>query len=1067
MRSPCDGAALPVLLAALLVLSAAEAIAAAAGPATDLPRDASPTALIWLPVHASEPDEHVRAAADCLFRRWTPSLSGHGFDVVVTLAGSEEKVDELPVRALSLQAIIKDCTRHLSVRPRVISLPVTLTADAYDVDEARGGRSSFAGPNELFYAAMIHETGGGELDAEPEAGDRPIPLLSVSATSLSALITRYAYVQVVETDCCATADGWLDTLLQPMLADSAILISGSRGRGACWTGAENGGCKPMVNAKTPHAHLRDHINGNAMYRVGADLTELVTSARDRYGSTVPFDVALHLASGGKRTADNGRAYSVMGLPVDEGRFGDAAYYGLDSALAFIHAPRRLRAPAQQDILRRLDARQPVTVVVVRPGTDPALLAHVHDGLARARETRNAIFLVADEAGYAAASRLAPMRVLMVSRASGREPSDHTQVTTSILHSLAALARAGLTTFTISTHDVVLQTYTRHLAGLRAGKAGTVWFGEKGGATRDGSSLHPGLIFLPPGEQAAAFLEAWADEKHAGLPIRSLAARHRLSLGYLPPDLFPSASSYAGPLWPDAARRHVAAVVAWDGGWSLPATPAALSAVGLWSRVSAPFTRCANYSVLGRHPLPLTSQASIHRSLVDRAAFGRFVQDKAIACVVLHGFRLATTGNVVPDEAVIGGRGAWLGDAVVFTSVTDLEAAGKAGTSRSDFVPFQHAATEPVTPSKWSKHAIPAACAAFGAQSDLSSCFSPGVASLIGAAVAALPASYQCALDTRRTYQEVVLFSSEGRLGEVGEVVKSDKGRLPILLTGAWRHVAGGQLMAGNGHIASPPIITLADLAAPLAAPVDPISRLVRFGAIRSTSSLASSPWADVIEYAVCQGSHGVHDLGDAITPVTPASALARRAALIPPAVLAEDLAVLARWLARADRPSLAFAQRAHLAMAGSPPGGADDFGDAVLAPLLGLAGAVGAKLTVLPALPVPWTTLVGEPALRRAHSDHAALLPGSLGVLLGPPADVSKRNTSHGPRLHPASAEMLRSPDRRCAVRALERALGAGRDGPQPHVTRSTLHMPAILSPAQHARLKHFGAGAQDLVFSF
>ena len=1044
MRSPCG--IVKLLLIALPVASAT--IAAAAGPSTHLPGPASPNVLLWLPVHASEPDDYVHAAADCLFRRWTPSLSGHGFDIVVTLAGGAEIVDELRARVISLQAIIQGSTHHLSARPRVTPLPVTLTADAYDVDEARGGRSSFAGPNELFYAAMTGK--GGDVDAPTSKND---------GGSLSALIARYAYVQVIETDCCATASGWLDALLQPMLADPAILISGSRGRGACWTGAENGGCKPTVDPATPHTHLRDHINGNAMYRVGPDLTEFIASARNRYGSTVPFDVALHLVSGGKHTADNGRAYSVMGLPVDESRFADAAYFGLDSQLAFIHAPRRLRAPAQQDALRRLDTRQPVTVVVVRPGTDPALLAHVHAGLVRARETRNFIFLVADEAGYAVASRLAPMRVLMVMRmAGGRELSGHTQVTASILHSLASLARASLATFTITTQDVVLQPYTKHLVTLRTGKAGTVWFGETGGETLDDSRLHTGLIFMPPGQQAAAFLEAWADEGPAGLTIQRLAARHRLSLASLPPDLFPPASSFAGPLWTDAARHKVATVVAWDGGRSLPATPAALSAVGLWSRSSAPFTRCANYSMLGTRPLPFTSPAAIQHSLAARAAFGRFVQEKAIACAVLPGFRLATTDNVVPDEAVLGGRDASFGTAVAFTSVADLEA----GSRRAEFVPFEHAARMIVRPSN-RLVGRPAACAAFGS----SSCFSPRVASLVDAAIAALPPSYQCALDTRRGHEEVALLSLEGRLGEVGEVVRRSRGRLPILLTGAWRHVAGGQLVAGNGNSASPPIITLADLAAPPAAPVDPMSRLVRFGAIRSTSSLASSPWADVIEYAVCQGSQGVHDLGDAITPVTPASALARRAALIPPAVLAEDLAALARWLARPDRPSLAFAQRAHLAMAGSPPGGADDFGDAVLAPLLGLAGAVGAKLTVLPALPVPWTTLVGEPALRRAHSDHAALLPGSLGVLLGPPADVSKRNASHGPRLHPASAEMLRSPDRRCAVRALERALGAGRGGPQPPVTRSTLHMPAILSPAQHARLKHFGAGAQDLVFSF
>ena len=647
-----------ISLAAFLVL-----LAASAGLSNELPRPVSPTLLLWLPVHASEPDGHVHAVADCLFQRWPrPSLNGQGFDVVVTLAGDGKGMgaDGLSARAASMQSIIQASIRHLSPPPRVAALPITLAADAYDVDEGRGPRSSFAGPNELFYGAMANAGEG----AGSEGAGNTTTHSSPASSSLSALLARYAFVQVVETDCCATADGWLDALLQPMLDDPALLISGSRGRGACWTGAEYGGCTPLVDAATPHAHLRDHINGNAMYRVGPDLRRLVTFARDRYGSTVPFDVALHLVGGGgaNRTADNDRAYSVMGGPVDEARFTEAAYYGSDPAIAFVHAPRRLRAPAQRAILRRLDTRQPVTVVVVEAGMDHAFLAHVYAGLVSARETRNAIFLVGDEDAYAAASRLAPVRVLKAgSRASAREPGSPAQVIATILHSLAALARAGLATFTISVHDVVLQPYTTHLVALRAGKAGTIWLANDGGGTvgakleaepAPNGRLQP--LFLPPGEQAAALLEAWAEEEAKATPlsIRSLAARHHLALASLPPDLFPPVSSWAGPLWTEAARRQVAAVVAWDGHQPSPATPAALSAVGLWRSPPTPGLRCANFSMLGNRPLPLTTLVSIHRSLAARAAFAGFVRDRAIACAVLPGFRLATTGNVVPDEAVM-------------------------------------------------------------------------------------------------------------------------------------------------------------------------------------------------------------------------------------------------------------------------------------------------------------------------------------------------------------------------------------------------------------------------------
>jgi len=303
-----------------------------------------------------------------------------------------------------------------------------------------------------------------------------------------------------------------------------------------------------------------------------------------------------------------------------------------------------------------------------------------------------------------------------------------------------------------------------------------------------------------------------------------------------------------------------------------------------------------------------------------------------------------------------------------------------------------------------------------------------------------------------------------------------RGRLPILLTGAWRHAFSDQL-TGNAHIAFPEIITLADLTTPPSASLEPISRLVRFGSIESTTSLASSPWADVIEYAVCQGAQGVRDLmadesdsepGLLSAPLTPSSALARLAALIPPSVLDEDLTALARWLVRPDRPSLALAaQRAHLDLADSPSIVAHDFQGAVVAPSLGLARAVGAKAVTLPSRPVPWSAFVGEPTLRRAYIAHAALLPGSVGFLLGLPAGIVN-NISMGPnRLYPASVDVLYSPVHRGPVRALERALSVAHGKAHSLAAHITLQLPAAVSPAQHGRLKHFAAGARSVVFSF
>ena len=142
--------------------------------------------------------------------------------------------------------------------------------------------------------------------------------------------------------------------------------------------------------------------------------------------------------------------------------------------------------------------------------------------------------------------------------------------------------------------------------------------------------------------------------------------------------------------------------------------------------------------------------------------------------------------------------------------------------------------------------------------------------------------------------------------------------------------------------------------------------------------------------------------------------------------------------------------------------------DTILAPSLGLARAVGAKVATLPSSSVPWSALVGEPALRRAYTAHAALLPGSVGFLLGLPAGMINNISLLGPhRLYPASVDVLHSPVHRGPMRALERPLSVAHRKAHNYAAPLTLQFPAAVSPAQHGRLKHFAAGARSVVFSF
>jgi hypothetical protein len=1025
---------------------------------------ASAPLLVWLPVHASEPDDALRAALACLFHQWTPSLTGLSFDVLVTLAGDARVAASLRARAADAVAAVSAGTDHIRPRPRVLAHPVVLATDVYDVDEAHGRRSSYAGPNALFYHVMqglqdgslrpessaVAVAHGGGGSGGGGGGGQGIVVTTAMAS--------YTFVHIMETDCCAAAHGWLDALLQPMLQDPHILISGSRGRGACWTGAEHGGCKPSVDPATPHAHLRDHINGNALYRLGPELGAMIEAARAKYRERVPFDVALHLIGGGDRAHDNARSYSVMALPVDHARFADPAYYG-DADLAFVHAPRRLRVSSLEAVTRRLDVGKPVTVVVVPPAmtaADAALLAHLHAGLGRAGEMRNALFLAMDEAGHAAASQLAPLRVLLADDNDGGAGHQSTEARTA--RTLLDLARAGLTTFTIGLDTVILHPYSHHLSALAEERPQDVRW-----PSRAGASATLGPLLVPA--TAAASLQGWAESAGGGhaasagtttRPTLLASSLGRFRKGeqaprslpvhqHLPPDLFPPASSFVGPLWTQAARLNVAAVVTWDGDGmgNAPATPAALASVGLWSAPlggdgGAPLT-CANHSVLATEPLRLSSPASIHRALALHAAFRRFAHRHSIACVVLPGFWLGTTGTTVPAAAVLTADEA--GAALVFPSLAALQ--DGTGGDVGHLIPFDGAAMPAPSKGEVTPASLPV--------------FAPRLAALVEAALAALPPSYHCVLDGRRSGRDATLTSLDGRrLEAVAAAVRGLVGtNAPALLTGAWRHVGAWPT--------STRIVTLADLAAPPTT-ADPMADLVRHS-LTLSSRLASSPWAGIVEYAACQRAAAVHTLD---TVGVPLATLDQVAALIPPAVLAEDLRSFNHWLSRPDRPaSVAASKRATLVLpANSLPMTATDFHDAVLAPALCLAQAGGADVVALPRPPGarPWSALIGEAALAAAHAEHASLVPASVGWLLdGPlaPSSPSSSNNSTRLHLHPASVDVWRAAEHATAVRALEEAWVASA------ASRTTVHFPADAAPAQHARLKHFADGARAEVFTF
>lgn len=222
-------------------------------------RPPPPRILLYTPLHVSEPTDAVRAFAACLFGK-TPSLRGLQFDVLVSVSGAQPDG-----RDAEVEEIISDAAHASKVAVTFTALQDDTYALALSNDH-RKDAEWVSGPNAAFYGALL------------------------SGPVYDAHTRHYDLVQQLETDVCAMADGWLDVLVEPMLRGASILVSGARTACDCVYDAIHDVCEPMSKYGD---HMLGHVNGNALYRVGRELRDVLTKAQAKYGNTEPFDLALY------------------------------------------------------------------------------------------------------------------------------------------------------------------------------------------------------------------------------------------------------------------------------------------------------------------------------------------------------------------------------------------------------------------------------------------------------------------------------------------------------------------------------------------------------------------------------------------------------------------------------------------------------------------------------------------------------------------------------------------------------------------------------------------------------
>lgn len=222
-------------------------------------RHSAPRLLLYTPLHVSEPTGAVRDFVACLFGK-RPSLRGLKFDVLVAVSGAQPDG-----RQEELKRILVDASGSANVAVSFTQLKDDTYALSLSNDH-RKGEQWVSGPNDAFYGAML------------------------SGPVYDTYVRHYDLVQQLETDVCAMADGWLDVLVEPMLRDARLLISGARTACDCVYDAIHDVCEPISKQGD---HMLAHVNGNAVYRVGTDLKNVLTKARNKYGNTEPFDLALY------------------------------------------------------------------------------------------------------------------------------------------------------------------------------------------------------------------------------------------------------------------------------------------------------------------------------------------------------------------------------------------------------------------------------------------------------------------------------------------------------------------------------------------------------------------------------------------------------------------------------------------------------------------------------------------------------------------------------------------------------------------------------------------------------
>ena len=1078
-------------------------------------------------MHVSEPLEHLQELCDRTLSKdpWVPGSSSmqkddidinpFAFDILLVVSGPSEASRNATERFDVIRSMIEEATESLIPSPPRVFLDFkAVSVDRYNLNLAEEDKDAewVSGPNSVFYDAFAE---GGEI--------------------YEKYVRFYALVQQLETDVCALRGGWLSSLLRPMLMveggesesesessslalpsssssssspsssnpSNLIIISGSTIKSACSYVVKYDECQTF---EPDASYMIEHVNGNAVYRTGDILQQVLKSAREQFGNAEPFDLAIHhvlKASNASSTlVHSNPLYHNMATLLDRDWFLDFRYHGVDD-LAVLHAPRRLLADGLKTVATRAQGYLPVTTVVLAEesidertsGDDHASSASLLNNFkAAADELRlsGVIYISLSEEVFFKASRVVPLQVLPAferSNGGAAGVGDDDEVTAAVEGAPAAAATAaaaaaaaaaavdpksfvltwpptapspalrllatitqlvtqGYSPLVVDAASVPLRNYDMVLYGF---PKDAVFFTDTSpgvgddvrrpfsAKTSDRRSLIMETMYAPASAYTANFLQAWAvkmldrqqgqgkappaaanavaaasaaaeDTKMLSIAdLKALAAcRFETMSGFtpcpwrgvsvetLPVHWFAPQGAFFGSGWTRWARKHALFLDMSSGGGGSGvdggAGGAARVASSRSSSSSSPSklifrlrqsgkwrapARCPTYSALSRLPRDLTHE-TLFDELALHADFLSFVRERKIACAVLPGFRVPSTGATLPVDALLDLETL---QASAGTQVTILPRVQDVEEASQGYVAFdrdrdrrrrsKHARSSLSQHARKQKtlHRDADLCSAFHhfGPSSNTACIAKDISLALDKARSALTSpSFVCALDAYRTVEVVALVGLRGASG-VGEVaaevshataaLKSSSSPPPsdaatILLTGAWRLLPRGSFGSGassSSSLSSPSshVVTLSDLHShdqklQSAQELNP-----------KTSPLADEAWTGVLEALLCRDSVFSVDVSRQLSSPSleigkknaPRSKSAAAAAAghrkktnnkkifaelvarhIPPSILLEDVTAFAEWLARPDRPNLVRGRSLQFLSAGEDGGGVDGGG---------------------------------------------------------------------------------------------------------------------------------------------